>query len=145
MSVFHQESDGALDFTNPTVVQLYYCFPREISWNAWFYKPYVRFYHSFLLERVTLQTLCSILPLLSLVACDIFLFVFPEQLGRLVLQSLQLFSSIIVSPEEAGGEAGPLHCSRNQLERLILQTLCSILSLRSSRNQLERLILQTLC
>ena len=38
---------------------------------------------------------------------------------------------------------------RNQLERLILQTLCSIFRgsrcLVSSRNQLERLILQTLC
>ena len=25
-----------------SVVQLYYCFPRGISWNAWFYKPYVQ-------------------------------------------------------------------------------------------------------
>ena len=41
--VFLEESAGTPDFTKPTVVQLYYCFPKGISWNAWFYKPYVQF------------------------------------------------------------------------------------------------------
>ena len=43
----------------------YICFPRGISWNAWFYKPYQLFNCITVssrnqLERLILQTLCSI-------------------------------------------------------------------------------------
>ena len=34
--------DPTLDFTNPTVVQLYYTSPRGYSWSAWSYKPCVQ-------------------------------------------------------------------------------------------------------